>query len=65
MYDEAERCYLHAWYLIPHKFYPRCLLVKMYEEKGDLEKAKGLALKVKEMNIKIPSRRQRELNILI
>ncbi|MEQ8927564.1 MAG: O-antigen ligase family protein, partial [Fulvivirga sp.] len=56
MYEEAELCYLHAYYLIPHKFYPRYLLVKLYEERGDLASAKILAMKVKKMYIKVKSK---------
>ena len=54
-YKKAEASYLHAFYLIPHKFYPRYLLVKLYEEMGEREKAVALAQQVLTMKVKVPS----------
>ena len=42
-YKKAKEAYLPASYLIPHKFYSRYLLVKLYVEMNDPKKALSLA----------------------
>lgn len=54
-YKKAEEAYIHAFYLIPHKFYPRYLLAKLYDEMGETEKAIEVANKLLNMKVKIPS----------
>ncbi len=54
-YQKAEESYIHAFYLIPHKFYPRYLLAKLYEEMGEVKKAKETANLLLNMKIKVPS----------
>lgn len=34
-YREAEECYKHAFYMVPNRIYPLCLLAKMYLMEGD------------------------------
>ncbi|CEN43392.1 putative ATP synthase F0, A subunit [Capnocytophaga canis] len=54
-YDKAEKHYKQVGYMTPNRFYPVYLLAKMYEEKGDLEKAKQQANILLQKPIKIPS----------
>lgn len=52
---EAEQSYYHASFMVPHKFYPLYLLVKLYEETDDHEKAHQLASLLLSKKIKISS----------
>ncbi|MDW3191968.1 MAG: O-antigen ligase family protein [Cytophagales bacterium] len=54
-YDNARAAYEHAFYLVPHKFYPRYLLAKLYEEMGEQKKAVETAKLLLKMREKIPS----------
>jgi hypothetical protein len=40
---QAETAYLHAWHMVPSRFYPKYLLAKLYEETGQHEKAVATA----------------------
>ena len=54
-YNEAETNYLHASYLIPHKFTPKYNLLKLYIKSGQFEKAKLIANIIVKMPIKVYS----------
>ena len=51
----AELAYFHAANMIPHKFYPKYLLAKLYEVSGNVEQAKEMALIILEKEIKVQS----------
>jgi O-antigen ligase len=53
--EEAENAYEIAVNIIPHKFYPKYLLVKLHNENGESEKAKVMAQNILEMDEKISS----------
>lgn len=54
-FDEAERCYKHAFYMVPNRLYPLYLLAKLYNQKGDTEKFLFMADKVEFFIPKIES----------
>jgi len=54
-YEEAENNYRIASDIIPHKYYPRYLLVKLYKDTDRTEEAKLLAQKIIAMKEKISS----------
>lgn len=51
--EKAINEYEIASNIIPHKFYPKYLLVKLYKENGEDEKAKALAKEIINMSEKI------------
>lgn len=53
--EKAERFYLKAANIIPHKFYPKYLLAKHYLRIEELEKAKKVANEILKMDEKIKS----------
>jgi len=55
MHPEAEQAYLHAWHMAPARFYPLYLLVKLYDETGQTEKAVAMAKKVLRKEVKVES----------
>jgi tetratricopeptide (TPR) repeat protein len=60
--DLAEKAYHQASYMVPHKLYPKYLLVKLYHETGQNEKAIFLAEKViKGKKIKVGSTATKEM----
>lgn len=60
-YDKAEREYLQAWQIIPHKFYPKYLLAKLYDGTGQKIKAKGIAKELLNKEIKVESKAIEEM----
>jgi len=54
--DEAEQSYLIAWYMNPSRFYPKYLLAKLYDETGQIEKAKSIARNLLYKEVKINSK---------
>ncbi len=54
--DKAEESYLQAYYMVPHKFYPKYKLVKMYYEIGEYNKAKKLAYELLQKEVKVNSK---------
>lgn len=54
-YEEAENAYKIAANIIPHKFYPKYLLAKLYNENGEFKKAKVMAQNILQMDEKISS----------
>ena len=45
-YDRAEKAYVQAAHMIPHRIYPLYLLALLYREMGDMEKARDMARQV-------------------
>ena len=45
-YDRAEKAYVQAAHIIPHRIYPLYLLALLYREMGDMEKARDMARQV-------------------
>jgi len=54
-YDQAEKAYWQAWQMVPHKFYPKYLLAKLYGENGENEKARNLASELIGKEVKVES----------
>ncbi|MCX8492268.1 MAG: hypothetical protein ORN54_14510 [Cyclobacteriaceae bacterium] len=54
-YHKAEECYSQASYMIPHRFYPKYLLAKLFEESGQKERAKAMASEILGRRVKINS----------
>ncbi len=52
---EAEQAYLQAWYMIPHRFYPKYLLAKLYEDTGQQAKAVATAEELLNQKVKVES----------
>ncbi|MGD1889008.1 MAG: O-antigen ligase family protein [Cyclobacteriaceae bacterium] len=52
---KAEQAFLHAKNMIPHRFLPRYLLVKLYQDMGASEKAVLMAKSILNMEEKVPS----------
>jgi len=57
----AEQTYLKATYLVPHKFVPNYKLFKLYESTGREREAKEIALKIRNMKIKVFSELVKEI----
>ena len=60
-YDKAETGYWQAWYMVPHKFYPKYLLAKLYDETNRHNKATKLAKELISKNAKIESTAVKEI----
>ncbi len=60
-YDKAETAYWQAWYMVPHKFYPKYLLAKLYNETGQHNKAVKLAKELITKTAKIESTAVKEI----
>ena len=54
-YKKAEQAYLHAWYMIPSRFYPKYLLAKLYNETGQQAEAVAIAKELLNKEVKIES----------
>ncbi|MFC4871191.1 O-antigen ligase family protein [Negadavirga shengliensis] len=61
MYDRAEAAYQLASDMLPDRFYPKYLLVKLYMETGEEEKMKAIARFLLEKEPKIPSQAVEEI----
>jgi tetratricopeptide (TPR) repeat protein len=57
----AEDAYLHAWNMVPSRFYPKYLLAKLYDETGQHEKAVTVAKELLSKKIKIESTAVKEI----
>ena len=58
---KAEQAYQHAADMIPHRFLPRYLLVKLYQESDEHEKAVSTANVLLNMEEKVPSSITRDI----
>lgn len=54
-YIKAEQAYERSLLMVPHRLYPEYLLANLYLERGDKTKAKEIAQKVLDKEIKVPS----------
>jgi O-antigen ligase len=54
-YEKAEKMYLHASEIVPNLHYPLYLLMKLYRDSGQTEKAKLMANTLLEKTVTIPS----------
>jgi len=55
-YEKAEKMYIRSSQIVPNRHYPIYLLMKLYEENGQSEKAKAMAGVLLEKPVKIPSK---------
>jgi hypothetical protein len=60
-YNQAENMYIRASHIVPNRHYPLYLLMKMYDETGQSEKAKDMAETLLNKPVKIPSTAIREM----
>ncbi len=60
-YDKAEECYLQASNIIPHKFYSKYLLAKLYDKSGQNIQAKKMAKELLDKEIKVSSTAIKEM----
>ena len=58
---KAEAAYLHAWNMVPSRFYPKYLLAKLYDETGQHEKAIAIAKELLSKEVKIESTAVKEI----
>lgn len=63
-FDAAERAYRKAMYMVPNRFYPLYLLMTLYDETEQKEKALQMARIIKAKQVKIPSIAINEIKIL-
>ncbi len=59
--EQAEKAYLHAWQMVPHKFYPKYLLAKLYNQNGLIQQATKIAKELLEKEVKVESRAIEEI----
>ncbi|SEW37142.1 O-antigen ligase [Chitinophaga arvensicola] len=55
-YAAAEQAYRQAMDMIPNRFYPLYLLMTLYQESGEAEKAMTMARHIKIKKVKVPSK---------
>ena len=60
-YAEAEQCFIKASHIVPHRIYPYYLMVLMYRDTGETEKAKVAAQIVLTKEPKVQSTAVREM----
>jgi O-antigen ligase len=53
--EQAEKCFLHASYIVPSKFFPKYNLVKLYVLMKKDKEAIALAEEIVQMKVKVPS----------
>lgn len=58
---QAEISYLHAWHMVPSRFYPKYLLAKLYDETSQHAKAVVTAKELLRKEIKIESTAVKEI----
>ncbi len=57
----SEKHYMHAYYMVPNRFYPKYLLAKLYDKSGKVDKAIETAKEVLEKELKVNSMAIREI----
>jgi len=60
-YGKAESAYQQAWQMVPHKFYPKYLLAKLYDVSAQHEKAAQIAAELLKKEVKVESRAIEEM----
>jgi O-antigen ligase len=59
--EQAEKSYIHASHIIPNRHYPLYLLMVLYRETGQNDKAFQMAQNLLEKQVKIPSQTIRKM----
>ena len=54
-YEEAERCYIHAFHMVPNRLYPLCRLAELYIKMGDYDRFHDMKLKIDRFRSKVES----------
>ncbi len=54
-YEEAERCYIHAFHMVPNRLYPLCRLAELYIKMGDYNRFYEMKLKIDRFKSKVES----------
>ena len=54
-YEEAERCYKHAFHMVPNRMYPLCRLAELYIKMGDCDRFYDMKLKIDRFKSKVES----------
>ena len=62
-YEKAESMYIRASQIVPNRHYPLYLLMKLYQESGQIEKAKAMAETLLNKPVKVQSAAIREIQI--
>ena len=62
-YTKAESMYIRASQIVPNRHYPLYLLMKLYHETGQTEKAKFMALSLINKPVKVQSTAIREMHL--
>ena len=60
-YNKAENAYKYASYMVPHKLYPLYLLVILYVETGQDEKAVTIATRLLSKEVKVESEAAKDI----
>ena len=60
-YDRAEDAYMRSHYMVPHRLWPRYLMVKMLYQKGERERCRELAREVSASKPKVSSPAELEI----
>ncbi|MDA3853976.1 MAG: O-antigen ligase family protein, partial [Bacteroidales bacterium] len=60
-YDEAEKAYYHAYYMVPSRFYPLYLLAKMFDTSEQHDKATAIANTILDKSVKVDSKAIEEI----
>lgn len=54
-YEEAERCYKHAFHMVPNRLYPLCRLAELYIKIGDYYRFQDMKQKIDRFKSKVES----------
>ena len=54
-YEEAERCYKHAFHMVPNRLYPLCRLAELYLKMGDYGRFHDMKQKIDSFKSKVES----------
>lgn len=54
-YEEAERCYIHAFHMVPNRLYPLCRLAELYIKMGDYDHFNDMKQKIDRFKSKVES----------
>lgn len=54
-YEEAERCYIHAFHMVPNRLYPLCRLAELYIKMGDYDRFNDMKRKIDRFKSKVES----------
>ena len=60
-FDKAENMYIHALKIVPNRHYPLYLLMKLYKDNGQAQKAKDIAISLFRKPVKVSSTAIREM----